>query len=57
MWLSSTWAANTTGQAQAQHIGVAAPLIGLALRTLDGFMYVWVGYALTLLLRFVLHAA
>jgi hypothetical protein len=52
MWLTSTWTATSTSGAATSHkLGIGAPVLGLALRTLDALLYVWVGYALTLLLR------
>jgi hypothetical protein len=56
MWLTSTWtsaAAASSSAATGNKLGIGAPLLGLALRTLDALLYVWVAYALTLLLRYL----
>jgi hypothetical protein len=53
MWLTSTWTSAGASSAITGHkLGIGAPILGLALRTLDALLYVWVGYALTLLLRY-----
>jgi hypothetical protein len=48
IWLSSTWSSSSSSSSSGS---TAAPLVGLALRLLDAVLYIWVGYALTLLLR------
>jgi hypothetical protein len=41
IWEADTWSGD----------GVAAPLIGLAVRLADGLLYVYIGYLLTMLMR------